>query len=94
MATAAPVSESTANLTLAKVPSPMVRPTSYLPTRFFRAAAPAIPGSFLLNPPLLLRAALVFSSPPPRPRCDVMVRGWKGERGRGREVVVVVVRLR
>jgi hypothetical protein len=43
MATAVPVSESTTNLTLAKLPCPMVWPTSYRPTCFFCPPTAAIP---------------------------------------------------
>uniref|UniRef100_A0A0A9DB47 Uncharacterized protein n=1 Tax=Arundo donax TaxID=35708 RepID=A0A0A9DB47_ARUDO len=35
MAAGSPVSVSLANLTFANVPSPMVRPSSYFPTRLF-----------------------------------------------------------
>jgi hypothetical protein len=60
-------------LTLAKVPCPMVRPTSYLPTRFFRAAAPAIPRA---SPGVPRLEFLLASAPAP---------GWdcEGEAGDG-----------
>jgi hypothetical protein len=63
MATGVPVSESTANLTLAKLPCPMVRPISYRPTRFFRPPVLAIPRFsdrrlLLMQPPAALGVLL------------------------------------
>jgi hypothetical protein len=69
MATGVPVSESTANLTLAKLPCPMVRPISYRPTRFFRPPALAIP-RFSDRRLLLMQRSGSFSLPAPAPAID------------------------
>lgn len=91
MATLSPLSVFCANFTLANVPSPIVRPTSYFPTR--RSAPPptiaAPPPSLpeLPPPPLpvslrdtqLAAAAADHSSPtPPLGWCSARHRHWDG----------------
>lgn len=66
MATLSPVSVFCANFTLAKVPSPMVRPTSYLPTfRITIATKPSLPSSSSVSSCQLANSK-TKRTPPPR----------------------------